>query len=172
MPNALTLAESQEETALVNELAEALANNPMMPADVVSIVAEPIAVSVDFKRSAGRCSMIVQASGFHAYLDRIGVPFDDYAMMYKDAPADRDGNRSRPISPRSNTISPFALLRKSPDGSITFDIGQYYSSPPLAAALNQIGDSIEECIDLIVDHYRPVEISVRVHTKAAKKEGK
>lgn len=159
----MTLDTSQDDNTAETDILNSLAGNPMVPADVVQPSVEPMLVSIEFKRAKGKCIMMVDARGFHAYLDRLGVEYDTYSRRYKEAPVSSD----RVVNTRDHELSPWVFLQRPGLGEscVEFDLMSSYTIPPTATILRALGDSVQSVLDWIVDHYRPVEIRVNVLSK-------
>lgn len=121
--------------------------------------AEPILVTIDFRRDKGKAIMRVDARPLHAYLERIGVT-RDIDGNYDDRP--RDGH-SNPVTARYNQIAYNALLAVG--GPHEYNLMESYSNYPSVEIMREIGNSVEDKVNCVVDHYRPVEISVVIHGK-------
>jgi hypothetical protein len=155
-----------EEAAIAAEVEAHLSKQATTPANVSN--AQPALVSVDFKRAKGRCVCRVDARAFHAYLDSVGVQYDERRDHYADLPRDPEGYSV--FNTSSSRVCPMVLLRRPRAGesAVEWDLMEHYSVPPIATTLEAIGESFEAVIDRIVEHYRPVEVSVRIHQKGGK----
>ncbi len=139
----------------------AMANSLAAPPPTIPPVPAPVLISVDFRRAKGQCLMIVDARELHAYLDRIGVE-RDATGRFKNQPA----QDYSVIDTGRNRVSAGALLK--PEGPHEFNLLTHYSAPPSRALLAALRDSIATVVDTVIDHYRPIEISVRIHAKGSK----
>lgn len=116
-------------------------------------------VKVKFMRREGKTMVSVDASELHAFLDEQGVP-KDAAGNYTDAPR----NDYDAIDSYRHKISPRLLTKP---GVQLINLADHYSNPVGPDILSQLADSVEPVVRAVVDHYRPIEISVVVTGKKA-----
>lgn len=116
-------------------------------------------VKVKFLRQAGRATLSLDATELHEYLDQLGVEKNPDGS-YKDAPA-ADHNE---IDTYRGRISPKLLLRP---GVQTVNLADHYGQPIGIDRLNTLADSVGDVVRQVVDHYRPIEISVVISGKRA-----
>jgi hypothetical protein len=117
-------------------------------------------VKVKFIRRPGQGAAItIDASELHAFLDEQGVP-KDAAGNYADPPRDD----YELINTYRHKISPRALTRP---GVQTINLADHYSSPVGPEVLESLANSVGAVVRSVVDHYRPIEISVIVTGKKA-----
>lgn len=123
-------------------------------------------IDAKFIRREGKMSLVIDARPFHELLTRIGAP--------KGRQGDRFVNRPQSaeqyIDARNNSIMTFALLH-CPGDPITINLLDYYrDTPPTFEQIKKLGQSVETVAQLILDHYRPVEVSVKVFDKTGATE--
>lgn len=133
-----------------------------MPDTIAPAPVQPIAVNLTFRRAKGQCLMVVDARGLHDYLNLIGVARTEDGSSFKDGP----GNMSAIVSPSYNRIEPGALLKCN--GPHEFSLLPYYTNCPSAEIMRELSASLDGTIHKIVEHYRPIEISVIIHLKPGK----
>lgn len=124
---------------------------------------DPILVDVTFSREKGKCLLRVNARTLHAYLDAIGVTRGPIAGSPGYQYADRPADSARVVNTSAHTVSTTAILTANQeDGTAVYNLMDWYSSPPPASALQNLADSVEDAVTRIIEHYRPVEITVRI----------
>lgn len=116
-------------------------------------------VKVKFLRQAGRATLSLDATELHEYLDQLGVEKDTDGA-YKDQPY----SEHRDIDTYRNKIATPLLLRP---GVQTISLGDFYSAPIGMDKLNALADTVGDVVRAVVDHYRPIEISVVISGKRA-----
>lgn len=115
-------------------------------------------ITITFKRDKGAVKMCVDARDFVEYLKTLGCTqsttgyLDNYPYLGEST-----------VDIANSRLAPKVLCRC--DGPHEYDLASLYRNPPTSAALQKIGESAEEVARLILDHYRPVEIKVRVVPK-------
>jgi hypothetical protein len=120
---------------------------------------QPVFVSVTFRRGKGQCLMVIDATGLHNYLARIGVTERDGRFL--DGPA----GSSTIIS--GTTVHAGALLRTG--GPQEFNLLDHFTNCPSGEVMRDLSASVDATVHKIVDHYRPIEISVIIHSKPGMK---
>ncbi len=117
-------------------------------------------IKVKFVRVPGKGAAItIDASDLHSFLDEQGVP-KDAAGNYADPPrADYEL-----VDTYRHKLSPRAFTRP---GVQTISLADHYSTPVGPDILNQLAESVDTIVRQVVDHYRPIEISVIVTGKKA-----
>lgn len=118
-------------------------------------------ISITFKRDSGKLIMTVDAKEFVEYLQTLGCKSSDGQYL------DNRPYASSSVCGSDGKLSPKALVRLN--GPHDYNLSEVFSSPPTTAFLQAIGESAEETARAILDHYRPVEIRVRVLPKPAAK---
>lgn len=116
-------------------------------------------VKVKFLRQAGRATLSLDATQLHEYLDALGIE-KGADGVYKDQPYSEYGE----IDTYRNRLSMKLLLKP---GVQTVNLGDHYSQPVGVDRLNALADSTGDVVRSIVDHYRPIEISVVINGKRA-----
>ena len=119
--------------------------------------AHPSAVVAITRKGSGKLMLSINAKDLHDALDRLGVPHD--GMRYEGRPR----TQVSVVSTSYNRLStePF-LVREYP---ATFDISGMWQEPPAPAVLETIASSARDAINKILNHYMPVDITVRVSLK-------
>lgn len=120
---------------------------------------QPVFVDVVFRREKGKCVMVIDAKGLHDYLARIGVDKTPGGQYH-------DGPPSSSSAITGTTVNTKALLMS--DGPQVFNLMDYFSNCPSAEVMRALGDSVHDAAHKIVEHYRPIEISVIIHAKPGK----
>ena len=116
-------------------------------------------VSVKIIRgSAQRLTLEIDATRFHAYLDAIGVTKGP--ITYNDMPP-QDYNGA--IHRYEHKIQPQALLQVKHVNS--YSLGDVYSGGLTFEQMVELANSVKDVANKIINHYRPVEISVRLIDK-------
>lgn len=118
----------------------------------------PVLVKVTFRRDKGACFMGIDARELHAYLERIGVEKQNNGS-FKSPPY----SGYRVVDPGNHEIASMALLK--PGGPHDFNLLSEYHNIPGSEVLTRIAASVERVVNAIIDHYRPIEISVVIHSK-------
>ena len=113
-------------------------------------------IEIKFSRKDGRTIMSVNAAEFHAYLLSLGVKKDRWGERFANPP-DTDI-----VDARNNKLMCGALLFCGNSGKLEVNLADYYSGPVTDRVLTAIGESAQACVDRILEHYRPIEISVRI----------
>lgn len=117
-------------------------------------------VKAKFLRQSGRATLSIDATELHDYLRQLGVALNTENTAFVDPPA----NDYPEIDTYRNRISPKLLLRIGPQ---SVKLGDHYRAPIGMDLLNTLADSIGDVVRTVVDHYRPIEISVVVVGKKA-----
>lgn len=112
-------------------------------------------IKLKFVRRPGVGATIsLDATALHAYLDEQGVPKDS-AGNYVDPPR----NDYDLIDTYRNKLSPKAFTRP---GVQEIVLANHYANPVGPDILAALADSVDSVVRQVVDHYRPIEISVVV----------
>ena len=115
--------------------------------------------TVKFTGHLGRFSMTFDATPFHDYLRSCGAEVGPDGM-FRDRPR-CDGL----IDSTMHKIGTDLLLRTGP---VTVALADHYSRPVTAEVLRRLGESVHEKINAIVEHYRPIEVVVKIVEKGKK----
>lgn len=113
-------------------------------------------IEIKFSRKDGKTLMTVNAKDFQDYLSSLGVKKDRWGERFMNAP-DTDI-----INARDNKLCCGALLYCGSNGTLVVNLADFYSGPVTDRVLTAIGESAQACVDRILEHYRPIEISVRI----------
>lgn len=116
-------------------------------------------VRVKFLRQSGRATCSIDASELHDYLRALGVPLTPDGTQFADQPSAEYGE----IDTYRNRLSTKLLLKLGPQ---TVNLGDHYRQPIGADTLNTLSDTVGEVVRAVVDHYRPIEISVVISGKS------
>lgn len=124
----------------------------------VEVPEEPM-VKVKIVRSASQgLTLEIDAAKFHRYLDSIGVPKS--TMVYLDPPYQE---YSGAINRYEHRIQPAALLQVQNPKS--YRLNEVYNGGLTFEQLVELTSSIKEVYKATIEHYRPVEIEVRLIEK-------
>lgn len=118
-------------------------------------------VKLKFRRANGKATMFLDATELHNYLREQGVQMDAGTPTKF---ADRPRTNWREIDTDYHKVGTELLLTTGPQ---EVDLGRVYGGPVGLDTLNTLADSAGEVVRAIVDHYRPIEISVVIAGKAA-----
>ena len=113
-------------------------------------------IEIKFSRKDGRTIMTINAAEFHAYLVSLGVKKDRWGERFANSP-DTDI-----VDARNNKLMCGALTFCGNGGKLEVNLADYYSGPVTDRVLTALGESAQGCVDRILEHYRPIEISVRI----------
>lgn len=116
-------------------------------------------VKVKFLRQAGRATLSLDATELHEYLTALGVEKDSNGA-FREQPYAEYGE----IDTYRSRISTKLLLKP---GVQTVNLGEHFSQPVGVDKLNALAESTADVVRAIVDHYRPIEISVVINGKRA-----
>lgn len=117
-------------------------------------------VKVKFLRQSGRATLTVDASELHDYLRQLGVGLTPDGTKFADQPYAEQSV----IDTYRNRLSTALLLCI---GVQTVNLGDHYRAPIAMDTLNALADSVGEVVRAVVDHYRPIEISVVISGRKA-----
>ena len=114
-------------------------------------------VDINIRREAGVLKMFVNAKELHNTLEVLGVkpvgptfpngPVSDYTV----------------IDLRRNRISTDVLLRR--EYPATYSLSGIFLTPPTVAQLTKIAQSAVDVTREILEHYQPIDISVKIQPK-------
>jgi hypothetical protein len=115
-------------------------------------------ITVTFKRRAGKTEMLLDCSAFHEYLRQCGVT--ESGGMFQHRPA-----CAHVIDTSSHKIGSDLLLtsRSSP---LVVALGDHYDRPVTRDVFRRLGESVQAAAEAIVDHYRPIDVIVKILPKA------
>jgi hypothetical protein len=113
-------------------------------------------VKMKFRRENGKATLNLDASELHTYLRELGVAEED--GKFKDGPY----SDYPQIDTYSNRLSPRILLTTGPQ---VVDLASLFNRPLTLDQLTRLADSASDVVRTVVDHYRPIEISVVIAGK-------
>lgn len=134
---------------------------PVPPPD--SPTAQHSLVTVDIGRSkqTNGLQLIINAKPLHDLLDSMGAR---YSNSYGNGPSyDNQPHQDFDVVYGSQLSTKVFLKRAYP---YTIDLGRLFSSPPSFQRLTDIARSARNAVSIILDHYRPIDISYHVFKKA------
>lgn len=114
-------------------------------------------IEIKFSRKDGRCLMTINAKEFQDYLLSLGVKKDRWGEWFANMPGNGDT-----INVCENKLEPRAFLYCANAGKMEVNLADHYSGPVTDRVLTALGESAQACVDRILEHYRPIEISVRI----------
>lgn len=125
--------------------------------------------NVTVKKTEGKMVMTVDAAGFHQYLESIGAPRDSYGR-FTGLPYQRTGNW---VDTDYTTVTANLLTRKMPvdlpSGGVEYksmpiavNLSEYYSRPPTLEVVKALVASIGVKARELIDHYRPIDVAIRI----------
>jgi oligoribonuclease NrnB/cAMP/cGMP phosphodiesterase (DHH superfamily) len=117
-------------------------------------------IKIKFTRQTGKAFLNLDATELHEYLKEQGATLNAEGTEFADQPYSEHSE----IDTYSNRIAPRLLLKV---GLQSVDLGAYYRQPVGIDILNQLADRAGDVVRVVVDHYRPIEISVVVTGKKA-----
>lgn len=117
-------------------------------------------VKVKFLRQSGRATLTLDATELHEYLKGLGVALDATGTIFADQPY----SEYRDIDTYRNKLASNLLLKVGPQ---TVNLADHYRQPIGMDTLTALADSVSDVVRAIVDHYRPIEISVVIVGKKA-----
>ena len=135
-----------------------------MPEDNATVPAapegpEPTLVSVSIKRDPTRGpSLVIDAARFHEYLAKLGVT--PVSGQFQNRPGQRVSGF---VGASYHKSAPIALL--TPANPVKVNLADYYSGTVTFQQLTDLAYSVKEAANLIIEHYRPIEISIRLVEK-------
>lgn len=112
--------------------------------------------TVKFTGHTGRFSMAFDATPLHEYLKTCGAEVGPDGL-FRDRP-----RCSALIDSNAHKIGTDLLLKTGP---VSVALADHYSRPITPEVLRRLGESVVEKINAIVDHYRPIEIVVKIVEK-------
>lgn len=115
-------------------------------------------VKLKFRRENGKAVLALDATELHNYLREIGVELNSEGTKFVGAPY----SDYTDIDPRSHRITTSLLLRLNPQ---TVDLSTVYSNPVTLNQLTALAESAGDVVRAVIDHYRPIEISVVIAGK-------
>lgn len=116
-------------------------------------------VSVSIKRDPQRGpSLIIDSARFQEYLAKLGIV--PVGGAYPNRPNYRVGGL---VDAGTHKIAPLALLTRP--NPVRVNLADYYSGTITFQQLTDLAYSVKEAANLIVEHYRPIEISIRLVEK-------
>lgn len=113
-------------------------------------------ITVQFSRKSGRCTMTVDAAEFQEYLRSLGA--EESGGEFRDQPR----SRNRFIDPVVSRVEPNLLLSPQP---ATLNLADYYTTPPTLDQIRKLGESVQAVAQGVVEHYKPIEVAVRIYGK-------
>lgn len=117
-------------------------------------------VKIKFRRALGKATASIDCAELHTYLTELGVQRDT-GGRFVDPPFAEYPE----VDPNTPSISTGVLLRG--EGVVELDLNHHFHRPVDGDVLSQLADSLGTTVRAVVDHYRPIEISVIVAGKKA-----
>lgn len=115
-------------------------------------------VKIKFVRLNGRASLTVDATELHDYLRTLGVGLNADGTELADQPY----SEYQEIDTYRVRVAARLLLKL---GLQTVNLGDHFRNPVGIDTLNTLSESVGEVVRSVVDHYRPIEISVVITGK-------
>lgn len=112
--------------------------------------------TVKFAGHMGRFSMTFDATPLHDYLRSCGAQVGPDGL-FRDRP-----RCSSLIDSTAHKVGTDLLLKTGP---VSVALADHYSRPITPEVLRKLGESIHGQITTIVDHYRPIEVIVKIVEK-------
>lgn len=120
---------------------------------------EPPMVAVKIVRSLTQgLTLEIDATRFHAYLDALGV--SKGPISYNDLPPQ---DYSGALNRYEVKVQPQALCFTK--HVATYRLADHYSGGLTFDQLVQLAQSVKDAAKKVIDHYRPIEISVKLVEK-------
>lgn len=113
-------------------------------------------VKMKFRRESGKAILSLDATDLHTYLRELGVTETD--GKFQDGPH----SDYEEIDTYNTKISPRLLLKSGPQ---TVEISRLFNRPMTLDQLTRLSDSAKGVVEEVVNHYRPIEISVVIAGK-------
>lgn len=138
----------------VAPVAPVVAASPDVTVSPVTDDAPTALVDVRIQRGTDNVLVLkIDARNLHKELELWGVSSDE--TDYLNGPQ----STTRIIASNNNRVTTYALLKK---GIVTANLSRLFSTPPTRAVLLDIANSVQEAVNLIRDHYQPIDICVSV----------
>jgi hypothetical protein len=143
-----------EEPEYMPPVAPTAAASPDITVSPVTGDAPTALVDVRIQRGTDNVLVLkIDARNLHKELELWGVSSDE--TDYLNGPQ----STTRVIGGNNNRVTTYALLKK---GIVTANLSRLFSTPPTRAVLLDIANSVQEAVNLIRDHYQPIDICVSV----------
>lgn len=129
-------------------------DKPMTPAPEA---APMVTVDITRDENTNALRLTINAKNLHDHLDSIGVPKETNGVWYKNRP-----RTDFQIAGNGRISTEMFLKRTYPN---VVDLSSVFTTPPPFRKLAELAQSGKAVVASILDHYRPVDISVHVFAK-------